>query len=179
MTSSRRAESPSFSGSAKYEGSDSLLSSSAPADGIVQQWFQKFAGRLGDSVTSIAQLHEGIVYKPLKVLVSEPGRFVCSFRVPVHLTNSSNVLHQGAIASLVDNIGAAALITIDGIVRLSVDISVTYTSYAKIDDEVEVEAVVIKYTESLGVVTVNLSNKSTGQLVAQGRHTMYRQVSSL
>lgn len=47
--------------------------------------------------------------------------------------NSSQELHQGVIASLVDNVGAAALVTLDGKVRLSVDLNVSNVSPAHID----------------------------------------------
>ncbi|KAI5072381.1 hypothetical protein GOP47_0012487 [Adiantum capillus-veneris] len=93
--------------------------------------------------------------------------------------NSLQVLHQGVISSLVDNVGAAALVTVDGRVRVSVDLNVSYTSSAHIDDEIEVDAMVSKYTTSIGVVIVKLTNKRTGELVAEGRHTMYFPASKL
>ncbi|KAI5072885.1 hypothetical protein GOP47_0012991 [Adiantum capillus-veneris] len=163
--------------SANQEG---LWSSpSPPPSSSVEEWFRQLSGNFQESITSIPQFHEGITLKPLKVEVTEPGRFVCSFRVPTHLTNSLQVLHQGVISSLVDNVGAAALVTVDGRVRVSVDLNVSYTSSAHIDDEIEVDAMVSKYTTSIGVVIVKLTNKRTGELVAEGRHTMYFPASKL
>ncbi|MCO5602413.1 hypothetical protein L7F22_056544 [Adiantum nelumboides] len=170
--------------SAKPEGISASSESPSPSSSsstaaLVEQWFLQLSGKLEESITSTPQFHEGITLKPAKVEITQPGRFVCSFRVPAHLTNSSQVLHQGVIASLVDNVGAAALVTVDGKVRVSVDLNVSYTSSAHIDDDIEVESVVSKYTKSIGVVVVRLTNKRTGELVAEGRHTLYFPTSKL
>lgn len=147
--------------------------SSSPAELVAQWLWRNSKSQHDQQIPSTSLFHESLVLKPLTVLLTEPGRFVCSFRVPAHLTNSSQVLHQGVIASLVDNVGAAAFITLDGKVRVSVDLNVSYVSPAHIDDEVEIEAKVLKYAKPIGVVAVDLTNKTTGQLIAQGRHTMY------
>ena len=40
-------------------------------------------------------------------------------------------------------------------------------------DEIMIEAKILNYANPIGVAVVSLTNKSTGKIIAQGRHTMY------
>ena len=40
-------------------------------------------------------------------------------------------------------------------------------------DEIMIEAKILNYANPVGVAVVSLTNKSTGKIIAQGRHTMY------
>ncbi|KAF9608492.1 hypothetical protein IFM89_009858 [Coptis chinensis] len=52
------------------------------------------------------------IMQGVQVDVMEPGRVVCSMKVPPRLLNTGNFLHGGATASLVDLIGSAAIYTV-------------------------------------------------------------------
>lgn len=53
----------------------------------------------------------------------------------------------------------------------------TKTEYF-IQDEIEIEAKVLRVGKAIAVVTVEFRNKKTGKIIAQGRHTKYLAVSS-
>ena len=71
------------------------------------------------------------------VSVDSRNSILCRFCFDTELVelmqNSSQMLHEGVIASIVDNIGVAAFTSIDGHIRVSVDINVSYVSSAQID----------------------------------------------
>ena len=64
------------------------------------------------------------------ISVNSRNSILCRFCFDTELVelmqNSSQMLHEGVIASIVDNIG-------DGHIRVSVDINVSYVSSAQID----------------------------------------------
>ena len=45
--------------------------------------------------------------------------------------------------------------------------------YMYLTDEIMIEAKILNYANPVGVAVVSLTNKSTGKIIAQGRHTMY------
>ncbi|XP_026429711.1 acyl-coenzyme A thioesterase 13-like [Papaver somniferum] len=120
-----------------------------------------------------------LIIQGIKVDLVEPGRIICSMKVPPRLLNSGNSLNGGAMASLVDIIGAAAKYTAGAEASgVSVGINISYLDYVYLDEEIEIEAKVVRVRETVGVATVELRKKKTGKIVAQGRHTMYLAVSS-
>jgi len=48
-----------------------------------------------------------------------------------------------------------------------------YTSAAKIGEEILITAQILKQGRNIAFATVDLTNKATGKLVAQGRHTKF------
>ncbi|KAK4741818.1 hypothetical protein SAY87_025406 [Trapa incisa] len=117
---------------------------------------------------------ESFVMKGLQVDLIEPGRILCSFRVPPRLLNSGNFLHGGATASLVDLVGSAVIYTLgSSTTGVSLEINISYLDAAYIDEEIEIEAKVLRVGKAIGVVTVELRKKSSGRIIAQGRHTKY------
>ncbi|PQM40460.1 acyl-coenzyme A thioesterase 13 isoform X1 [Prunus yedoensis var. nudiflora] len=84
---------------------------------------------------------EPFIMKGIQVDLLEPGRIVCSFKVPPRLLNGGNFMHGGATATLVNFIGSVAIL----IVRtpsfgVSMEINVSYLDSAYLGEEVEVEA---------------------------------------
>ncbi|XP_048499429.1 uncharacterized protein LOC104890464 isoform X2 [Beta vulgaris subsp. vulgaris] len=111
--------------------------------------------------------------------IIEPGRVLCSFKVPPRLLNTANTLHGGAIASLVDLVGSAVIYTVGApSTGVSVEINVSYLDAALIDEEIEIEAKALRVGKSIAVVSVELRKKGSGKIIAQGRHTKYLPVSS-
>ncbi|XP_068324130.1 uncharacterized protein [Pyrus communis] len=122
---------------------------------------------------------EPFIMKGVKVDLLEPGRIVCSFKVPPRLLNGGNFMHGGATATLVDLVGSAALLS-SGAPNfgVSVEINVSYLDSAFPGEEVEIESRTLRVGKSVGVVSVELRKKKTGKIIAQGRHTKYLAVSS-
>ncbi|RWR82029.1 acyl-coenzyme A thioesterase 13 [Cinnamomum micranthum f. kanehirae] len=98
----------------------------------------------------------------------EPGRICCSFKVPQRLLNEGNFMHGGATASLVDIVGAAAVFTVAPVTGVSIEISVSYLDTACLDEELEIEAKVLRVGKTVGVVSVELRKKILGRLLLMG-----------
>ncbi|KAI9114385.1 hypothetical protein K1719_014613 [Acacia pycnantha] len=122
---------------------------------------------------------EPLIMSGIKVDLIEPGRVICSMKIPQRLINAGSSLHGGVTATLVDLVGTAAIRS-SGAPQLgvSVEINVSYLDAAYVDEEIEIEARTLRVGKAVGVVSVELRKKKTGKIVAQGRHTMYLAVSS-
>ncbi|KAF9598506.1 hypothetical protein IFM89_028038 [Coptis chinensis] len=76
--------------------------------------------------------YEKFALKGIRVDRVEPGCVVCSFKVPSRLTNTDGNFSSGAIANLIDEVGGA-VVHIEGLPRnVSVDMSISFLSTAKI-----------------------------------------------
>ncbi|KAH9713040.1 hypothetical protein WN943_021817 [Citrus x changshan-huyou] len=74
---------------------------------------------------------ERFIMQGLRVDLSEPGRVICSMKVPPRLLNAGNFMHGGATATLVDLVGSAAIFTVGApSVGVSVEINVSYLDAA-------------------------------------------------
>ncbi|OVA17678.1 Thioesterase superfamily [Macleaya cordata] len=108
----------------------------------------------------------------------EPGLVSCTFKVPPRLTDGSGNLSKGAIASLVDEIGAAA-VHVDGHpMKVSVDMSISYLSTAKANDELEITSRGLGQKRGYFGTIVLLKNKGTGEVIAEGRHSLFCKIAS-
>ncbi|OAY34144.1 acyl-coenzyme A thioesterase 13 [Manihot esculenta] len=122
---------------------------------------------------------ERFVMQGIHVDLIEPGRLVCSMKVPPRLLNAGNFLHGGATATLVDLLGSAVIYTVGAqFTGVSVEINVSYLDAAYVDEEIEIESRVLRVGKAVGVVSVELRKKKSGKIIAQGRHTKYLAVSS-
>ncbi|KAI3899126.1 hypothetical protein MKW92_019005 [Papaver armeniacum] len=108
----------------------------------------------------------------------EPGLVVCSFKVPRRLTDSNGNLSKGAIATLVDEIGAAAVHSDDQPMKVSVDMSISYLSTAKLNDELEIVSRALGQKRGYFGTSVLIKNKETGEIIAEGRHSLFCRVAS-
>ncbi|KAL6285338.1 hypothetical protein ACE6H2_009728 [Prunus campanulata] len=122
---------------------------------------------------------EPFIMKGIQVDLLEPGRIVCSFKVPPRLLNGGNFMHGGATSTLVNFIGSVAIL----IVRtpsfgVSMEINVSYLDSAYPGEEVEVEAEALRVGKAVGVASVELRKKKTGKIIAQGCHTKYLALAS-
>lgn len=132
------------------------------------------------SINSLpTRLFDPFILQGLHVDLVEPGRLICSMKVPPRLLNNGNFLHGGATASLVDLVGSAAIFSTGApISGVSVEINVSYLDAAYADEEIEIECKVLRVGKSVGVVSVEIRKKKTGKIIAQGRHTKYLLVRS-
>ncbi|MBN3295348.1 ACO13 thioesterase, partial [Amia calva] len=77
-------------------------------------------------------------------------------------------------ATLVDVVSTVALLhTERQAPGVSVDMNITYMNAAKLGDDVLITAQVLKQGRTLAFATVDITNKATGKLIAQGRHTKH------
>lgn len=108
-----------------------------------------------------------------KVQVTSAVGGSCSARLTVSKEhcNIGEALHGGMAASLVDIVSTLALQTIDqDRPGVSVDLSVAFLSAARSGSEVVVTADTLKRGRSLAFLAVNITDASTGKLLATGRH---------
>ncbi|XP_068660700.1 uncharacterized protein [Aristolochia californica] len=129
---------------------------------------------LPSSVDSLPPgFYNSLILYGLSIDLIEPGRVLCSFKVPARLLNNENSLHGGATFSLVDLVGSAAIFAAGSpSVKGSLEINVSYLDAAYLDEEVEIDAKVLRMGKTIAVVNVELRKKKTGKIIAQGRHTM-------
>ncbi|XP_076186230.1 acyl-coenzyme A thioesterase 13 isoform X3 [Aptenodytes patagonicus] len=110
----------------------------------------------------------------MKLLSATPGKIVCEMKVEEEHTNRGGTLHGGLTATLVDVVSTTALLyTERAVPGVSVDMNITYTSAAKIGEEILITAQILKQGRNIAFASVDLTNKATGKLIAQGRHTKY------
>uniref|UniRef100_A0A8D0GR93 Acyl-coenzyme A thioesterase 13 n=1 Tax=Sphenodon punctatus TaxID=8508 RepID=A0A8D0GR93_SPHPU len=113
------------------------------------------------------------VLNKMTVLSASPGKVVCQMKVDEEHTNRGGTLHGGLTATLVDVVSTAALMyTERGAPGVSVDMNITYVPNMQYL-EILITAQVLKQGRSLAFASVDLTNKVTGKILAQGRHTKH------
>lgn len=100
------------------------------------------------------------------------GRCRCTFPVRGDKQNRYGTLHGGCIATLVDVISTAALVTKSNHPGVSVDISVSYMSPGPAGETVEGDATLTKLGANLAFMDVTITNEQ-GKVVAKGSHTKF------
>ncbi|GMI97156.1 hypothetical protein like AT2G29590 [Hibiscus trionum] len=114
----------------------------------------------------------------LRVDRVEPGFVSCTFKVPPRLTDKNGNLATGAIANIVDEVGGAAVFVIGLPMKVSVDMSISLLGTAKLDDELEITSKALGQRGSYSGTIVHVRNKATGELIAEGRHSLFGEQSS-
>ncbi|XP_019399933.1 PREDICTED: acyl-coenzyme A thioesterase 13-like isoform X2 [Crocodylus porosus] len=114
------------------------------------------------------------VYDKIKLLSATPGKVVCEMKIEEQHTNRAGTLHGGLAATLVDVVSTVALINTErGEAGVSADMNITYISAPKMGEEILITGQVMKQGRRIAFTTTDLTNKATGKIVAQGRHTKY------
>lgn len=114
------------------------------------------------------------VLEKVTLVSAAPGKLICEMKVEEQHTNKFGTLHGGMTATLVDSISTIALMCTErGAPGVSVDMNITYMSPAKIGEEIVITAHILKQGKTLAFASVDLTNKITGKLIAQGRHTKH------
>ncbi|KAK8717197.1 hypothetical protein V6N13_044474 [Hibiscus sabdariffa] len=117
---------------------------------------------------------ERLIMHGLRVDLIETNRILCSFKVTPRLLNDGNYLHSGATATLVDLVTSAAVYAAGGsFTGTSVEISIAFMDVAYADEEIEIEAQALHVGKAVAVLSIEFRKKSTGKIIAQGRHTKY------
>ncbi|XP_057728640.1 uncharacterized protein LOC130944367 [Arachis stenosperma] len=148
----------------------------------VKKYLEKPGGDTSSLVDELPpRFLEPLVINALRIDLVEPGRVLCSMKIPPRLLNSGNSLHGGATATMVDVVGSAAIPTLghmSGRTGVSVEINVTYLDAAYAHEEIEIEAKTLRVGKAVAVVSVEFRKKTTGKIFAQGRHTKYLPLAS-
>ncbi|KAI3934978.1 hypothetical protein MKW98_009897 [Papaver atlanticum] len=99
----------------------------------------------------------------------QKGLIQCNFIVPKSLFDGDGNWHVGAIATLIDIVGASAIHTTHANIHVSVDFNISYFSTIKVQDEVAIEAKVLGHKINLSSVMLVIKKKQNGDLVAKGK----------
>ncbi|KAJ1685083.1 hypothetical protein LUZ63_016473 [Rhynchospora breviuscula] len=150
-----------------------------------RRWLEESSARGGTIVTGgeeqVKVLWEGegqgglfnaLGLPGLRVSLVENGCARCTLRIPSHLTDENGNWQTGSIAAAIDDVGAAAIVSVDGIIKVSVQFDISYFYPAKFNEEVEMESRVVERKDMLTAVVVEVRKKATGELVAIGRQWM-------
>ncbi|KAK7484070.1 hypothetical protein BaRGS_00024682 [Batillaria attramentaria] len=114
------------------------------------------------------------VLSKAKIVDGSEGHVKCEIPVSTELLNGVGALHGGAVATIVDSISTWAVVSIgNNVPGVSIDLSVSYMKAAFPGDTLIAEAHTSHLGKRLAFLTVNITNKDTGALLAQGRHTKY------
>lgn len=82
-------------------------------------------------------------------------------------------LATGAIANLIDIVGNALIYKVQQPMNVSVNMSISYLSSAKLDDELEVTSRLLGRTGAVSGTSIIIKNKASGEIVAEGRHSLF------
>ncbi|KAA3489659.1 Acyl-coenzyme A thioesterase 13 [Gossypium australe] len=122
--------------------------------------------------------YEDFALRGIRVDTVQPGFVSCTLKVPSRLTDKSGNLAKGAVANLVDEVGAA-VVHVEGLpMNVSVDMSISFLGTAKLNDELEITSKVLGQRGSYSGTIVLVRNKATGELIAEGRHSLFGKKSS-
>ncbi|KAL2486372.1 putative anion transporter 4 [Abeliophyllum distichum] len=125
-----------------------------------------------------SSFYEYFVLRGIRVDRVQPGSITFSFKVPHRLTNKNGNLVPGAIATLVDELGAAVIHVEGQPMDVSIDMSISYLSTAKMGDELEITSRVLGHKGNYSGTNVLIRNKATGEVVAEGRHSLFSKPAS-
>ncbi|CAM0880523.1 unnamed protein product [Alopecurus aequalis] len=100
-----------------------------------RKWLED-AGDIGKDVGGAGAVDGSRAFNALPlsgvcVSLAERGRALCSLRVPAQLTDAEGNWHAGAIAAAVDDVCAAAIMSVEGIIKVSVHYDISYFAPAK------------------------------------------------
>ena len=111
----------------------------------------------------------------MKLVEAKDGKAVVRLEVTESVANWGGTLHGGAIATLVDDAGTAAIVSKDRDHRpgVTTDLNVSYFSPGPMGSFVRAEATVLKTGKTLAFVSVDIRRETDGGLVAQGRMTKF------
>ncbi|KAE8688693.1 UPF0503 protein [Hibiscus syriacus] len=119
--------------------------------------------------------YEDFAVRGIRVDRVEPGFVSCTFKVPPRLTDKTGNLATGAVVNLVDEVGAT-IFQVEGrslTMNVSVDMSISFLGTAKLNDELEIISKVLGRRGGYAGAVVLVRNKETGELIAEGRHSMF------
>ena len=97
----------------------------------------------------------------------------CVLPVTPSVQNRYGTLHGGCVATLVDVVTTAALVTVSDYSGVTLELSASYLNPCAAGDVAEVEARVLKAGGAVAVLSCVITARKSGRAVAHGRHTKY------
>ncbi|CAO2840795.1 unnamed protein product [Amaranthus hypochondriacus] len=122
--------------------------------------------------------YEDFALRGIRVDRVEPGMIFCSFKVPPRLIDRAGNLATGAIANLIDIVGNALIYGVGRPMNVSVTMSISYMSTAELDDELEVTSRLLGKIGAVSGTSVVIMKKASGEIVAEGRHSLFSKLQS-
>nr|GEW00861.1 thioesterase superfamily [Tanacetum cinerariifolium] len=161
---------------AEYEGKDSAMEKKTREYlQVTQQDSDRVSGliipTLGPETSH--RFYEDFAIQGFNVDQFQPGFITCTFIIPPRLIDRDGNLAVGTIVNMIDKIGSCALYGKDVPIYVSVDMSISYVSTAKLNDELEITAKLLDGKGSYKGTLVVLNNKVTGEIIAEGRHSLF------
>jgi len=101
---------------------------------------------------------------------AERGVVTCKVFVRPTTANMFGAMHGGCIATLVDVVSTAALVTVTGKPGVSVSLALNYVRPGSANRELEVRSTVVKYGLKLGTISTDVVDVASGETVATGTH---------
>ncbi|KAL6200296.1 hypothetical protein ACLB2K_030078 [Fragaria x ananassa] len=121
----------------------------------------------------VFNIYDYVAVTGIRVDRVEPGLVVSTLKVPPRLTDRAGNLANGAIANIVDIVAHSPIYVVGQPANVSVDISISYVSAAKVNDELEITSKWLGQRGRYSAILVCLKNKATGELIAEGRHSVF------
>lgn len=111
-----------------------------------------------------------------RILSYGNGHACVAVEVTADVENPSGFLHGGAIATLIDQAGTIAILTVDrdGRPGVSTDLNVSFLAPVSTGTTVVAEAAVLKVGKSMAFVEVAVRRHEDNVLVAHGRMTKFQ-----
>ncbi|XP_042486563.1 uncharacterized protein LOC122066790 isoform X4 [Macadamia integrifolia] len=110
--------------------------------------------------------------KGLQIVQAQKDSLLLNHILHKEFADRTGNCHVGAIACIIDAVGAVAIATYTGDLKVSVDFNISYFSTVKIEEEVEIEAKVVAHRGKLSLTTVEFRRKKDGVVVALGKQWM-------
>ncbi|KAK9102734.1 hypothetical protein Sjap_019988 [Stephania japonica] len=120
----------------------------------------------------LAREFETTALQGLQVVRAQKGSMLCNFTVPKAQSDEKGNWVAGAMAALIDDVGAAAIVSIVDRLHVSVSFDISFFSTAKIQEELEIEAYTLGNNGKLCSVEVRITRKTDGKLIALGKQWM-------
>lgn len=122
--------------------------------------------------------YEYFVIRGVRLVTVHPQFISFSFKVPHRLTDGNGNLAMGAITTLVDFLGSVAAYQGTPSLNVSADMSISRISTAKLHDELEIISRCLGRRGGYCGTHVLIQNKTTGEVVAEGRHSVFDRAAS-
>lgn len=133
---------------------------------------QKSRKWLEDMSNGLSHELEALTLGGIQIEDAQKGLIRCRFLIPKHLSDKDGNWHAGAIAVLIDDVAAATICSVLGLIKVSVSFNISYFSTAKIQEEVEIEGEVVGHKNVLTLVMVRIRKKDSGEMVAFAKQWM-------
>ncbi|CAH2053565.1 unnamed protein product, partial [Thlaspi arvense] len=112
---------------------------------------------------------EALILQGLELIHVDKGIIRCKLLVTDRVAGEDGTWQAGAIATVMDSIGAAAVYSTGDGLYSSVDLNSSFYSTVNIQEKVEIEAKVIGTNGGLKSAVIEITRERDGEILATGR----------